>query len=254
MKDIEAQKIDALSKELKKRKDKAISSAKLAAKIYGILVIFVFGYTWFIFGKLQASVTPDSISAVVNNTLVSNIPAIREKMIDYSKEQGPVLAEKAVEAAHEAIPQVEDIIKKVIDEQVEILITEMKTEIFPQFVDILRKNADEINQHAEVLTDELAVQELAKIIAGELENEINYHINAFKTVHELRDQLDKLATKPSDGLTQKEAAERKVLVNWLYLVKNGESLQSLLTLLVQRFSYTMEHFAGGSAILELRSE
>lgn len=254
MKDIEAQKLDLLSKELKKRKDKAVSSAKLAAIVYGLLVIFVFGYTWVIFGKLQASVTPDSISAVVNNTLVSAIPTIREKMIVYSKQQGPVLADKAVQAAHEAIPQVEDIIKRVIDRQVEILLTEMKTEMFPQFVDILRKNADEINQHAEVLTDDVAVQELAKIIAEELQNEINYHINAFKTVHELRAQLDELAAKPAAKLTRKEAAEREILVNWLYLVKNGESFQSVLTLLVQRFSYALEHFAGGSAFLELSTE
>ncbi|GEM_PF-2703341 len=231
-------KVDHISKEMQEKKNKEVSTTKLYAIVYGVLVLFVFGYTTFIFTKLKEVTTPDSISAVVTNKIKDSLPDLNKAILDQTKKNAPVLAEKAVEAVHQVIPQVETVIKDVIDENGKRLVVQIKSELFPQFLKILRDNAKPVNE-ASAFTDENTAKELAKTLCKEIEDEINYNIICNDLCHQmdsLRAELEKIVSKPINQLTAKELAERRIIVKWIYLLKKGESLQSITATFVSRFS------------------
>ena len=241
-------KLDALTKEVEEKKKKAISNAKTNAIIYGVLVIFVFGYTSFIFAKIKELATPETIAMTVKEQIKKSLPKINDAIIEQTKKNAPILADKAVSAVHEVIPKIEDIIKEVIDEHAKVLVTELKTELFPKFSKIIKENAKDINDSAAALTDETTAQELAKIIVKELDQQIDYNNiigdEFYEKFNNLTKELDSIASKSPAELTLKEATERRIIVQWIYLIKKGESVQSVATALVQRCSFIWEDLIG----------
>ncbi len=248
-------KIEALIKQLDQRKEKAVSSARINAVVYGILVIFVFGYTTYIYHMIQKVATPDSISAMIRSQISSAIPDVHKKLMKYAEEQTPVMTEKIIQMAHDKIPEVEKKIQDTIDEQTTSFIKEIKKDLFPEFMDILKGHAKEIGENAKILTDEVAAQELVNTITKELDDKINYEIvgdEFFGKFHEVRKELDNLATKPLKDMTRKELAERNAIVNWYYLIHNGESLNSVLGSYVSNIGLTFQSIMDGTFFLESR--
>ncbi|HCE43616.1 MAG TPA: hypothetical protein DET40_08710 [Lentisphaeria bacterium] len=240
-------KVDHLAKITQEKKNKAINTTKLFAIVYGILVLFVFAYTSIIFAKIKEYTTPDAVSAIVKNRIKESLPDLNKGLLDMTKKNAPILAEKAVEAVQEAIPKVEDMIKEMIDQNAKLLIVQIKTELFPQFLKIIRENAKPISESADALTDENTAKEIAKVLAQEIEREIDYNVigdEFYKKLDAFRAELEKIVLKPANQLTAKEAAERRIIVNWIYLVKKGESVQSIMTSLVYRFSFIWEDLIG----------
>ncbi|MFZ2657512.1 MAG: hypothetical protein WAX69_21435 [Victivallales bacterium] len=240
-------KVDHLAKITQEKKNKMISTTKLYAIVYGILVLFVFAYTSIIFAKIKEYTTPDAVSAMGKNYVKSILPDANKYLLEQTKKNAPFIADKAVEAVHEAIPKVEDLIKDVIDQNAKQLIVQIKTELFPKFLKIIRENAKPISESADALTDENTAKEIAKILAQEIEREIDYNVigdEFYKKLDVFRIELEKIVQKPANQLTVKEAAERRIIVNWIHLVKKGESVQSILTTLVHRFSFVWEDLIG----------
>ncbi len=240
-------KVDHLSKVVQEKKNKALSTTKMYAIVYGVIVLFVFGYTSIIFAKLKEYSTPDNISALVKNKIKDSLPGLNQAIISQAKKNAPIIAERAVEAVNEAIPKIEDLVKTVIDDNAKRLILQIKGDMFPKFHKILKENAKAINDSADALTDENTANEIAKSLVKEIEREIDYNVigdDFYKKLDSFRAELEKIATKPADKLTMKEAAERRIIVNWIYLVKNGESLQSIASTVTSRCAFVWEDLIG----------
>ncbi len=240
-------KVDHLAKVIQEKKNKAMGTTKMYAIVYGIIVLFIFGYTSVIFAKLKEYSTPDNISALVKNKIKDSLPGLNHSLITQARKNAPIIAEKAVEAINEAIPKIEDVIKNVIDENAKKVILQIKGDIFPKFNKILRDNAKVINDSAEALTDENTAKEIAKALVKEIEREIDYNIigdEFYKKLESFRAELEAIAVKPANQLTMKEAAERKIIVNWLYLINNGVSLQNIASTLVSSCSFAWEDLLG----------
>ena len=240
-------KVEHLSRVMQEKKSKAVSTTKMYAIVYGVIVLFVFGYTSVIFAKLKEYSTPDNISALVKNKIKDSLPGLNRALVSQAKASAPIIAERAVAAVNEAIPRMEDIVKNIIDENARKIILQIKGDIFPKFNKILKDNAKAINDSADALTDENTAKEIAKNLVKEIEREIDYNIigdEFYKKLDSFRGELEKIATKPANKLTMKEAAERKIIVNWLYLIKNGESLQSITSTFMSRCSFVWEDLIG----------
>ena len=240
-------KVDHLSKVMQEKKNKAINTTKMYAIVYGVIVLFVFGYTWIIFAKLKEYSTPDNISALVKNKIKDSLPGLNQALVSQARKNAPIIAERAVEAVNEAIPRIEDLIKNVIDDNAKKIILQIKGDMFPKLHKILKENAKAINDSADALTDENTAKEIAKSLVKEIEREIDYNIigdDFYKKLDSFRAELEKIATKPANKLTMKEAAERKIIVNWLYLIKNGESLQSITSTFMSRCAFVWEDLIG----------
>jgi len=240
-------KVDHLSKVMQERKTSAISSTKLYAIIYGVIVLFVFGYTSIIFAKIKEYSTPDNISALVKNKIKDSLPGLNQTLISQAKKNAPIIAEKAVDAVNESIPKIETLVKNIIDQNAKHIILQIKGDMFPKFHKILKDNAKAINDSADALTDEKTAREIAKTLVKEIEREIDYNVvgdEFYKKLDSFRAELEKIATKPVSQLTMKEAAERKIIVNWIYLIKNGETLQSVTSTIVSRCAFIWEDLIG----------
>lgn len=240
-------KVDHLSKVIQEKKNKAVNTTKMYAIVYGVIVLFVFGYTSIILAKLKEYSTPDNISALVKNKIKDSLPGLNQALLSQAKKNAPAIAEKAVEAVNESIPKIEDLVKNVIDENAKRVILQIKGEMFPKFIKIMKENAKAINDSADALTDENTANEIAKTFVKEIEREIDYNIigdEFYRKFDSFRAELEKIAVKPADKLTMKEAAERRIIVNWLYLVKNGESLQSIASTITTRCAFVWEDLIG----------
>lgn len=240
-------KVDHLAKVIQEKKNKAIGTTKMYAIIYGVIVLFVFGYTSIIFAKIKEYSTPDNISALVKNKIKESLPNLNQTLVAQAKKNAPIIAERAVEAVNESIPKIEDLVKNIIDDNARKIILQIKGDMFPKFHKILKDNAKAINDSADALTDEKTAKEIAKTLVKEIEREIDYNIigdEFYKKLDSFRVELEKVATKPANQLTMKEAAERKIIVSWIYLIKNGESLQSVTTTILNRCSFVWEDLIG----------
>lgn len=246
-------KIEALEKQLSERKAKAISRARTTAIVYGILVIIVFTYTLYIYSVIRDMATPENVSSMITSQISAMIPDVHQKISKYVEDQTPVMTQKIIDMAHEQLPEVEKKIHAVIDEQTTMFIKELKKELMPEFLDVLKSHSKEIGENAKVLTDEVAAQELVKTIVKELEDKINYEIigdEFFGKFHEVRKELDILASKPVNEMTRKELAERNAIVNWYHMINSGESLNNILGCYVSSFGYTIQSLMDGTFFIE----
>ena len=248
MNPIEA-KIEALAKQLNQRNEKAASTTRMTAVVYGVLVIFVFGYTLFIAHAIEKQATPDSVSAFIRDRVSSVIPSLHKKILAVTEAQAPVITERALQTAHEYIPKIEDKIKQTIDDQVASFIKDIKRDLIPELMSVLDTHAKEMNEHAETLTDAVAAKALTDSIVKEIDDKINYEIvgdEFFGKFHEMRKSLDELATTPVSQMTRKQLAERNAIVHWLCIVKGGDSLNSLFSMFVRDIGFTFNSLMDGS--------
>ena len=239
-------KIDSLLKTAEERRDKTVIKGKTASFVYVLLAVFVVIYTSILFSWIKESVKADSLSAILKNVVsneMSKLPTLLDELVDKNAEN---IADNMVAAVYEQIPSLEKIAKDMIDEHSEALLSQIQTSLFPQFHDILRENAEAIKIAAEALSDEEATKELAKILVKKITEEIDYNHGIITSeaegkLEEIRKHLDDIAAKPLSELTLKEAAQRKIIVSWLYLMSKHESLGDFLKTLLNRTGYSWEH-------------
>ena len=246
MKDIE-NKIDSLTKKIEEMRDKSQSSTKIASIVYIVLVIFVFAYTSTIMSLVKEKATADSISAqlrlIIDRDLLTD--ANRQWVKDKCNEQSPVIAESLVQLAHnQIIPTIEIQLKQLIDTQVDSIIARLEKDVFPEVSKVVQEHAQDLRSHADDITDENIANELAKILANEFDREMGKFINdkLKYRINALRQELDKISSKPYSELTKKEAAERLMIVNWVFLMEHHESPRNLLGEMLKGINDTYQGF------------
>lgn len=246
-------KIDMLTKQLDEKKAKAISASRIAAIVYGVLVIFVFGYTMWLHNAIREQATSENISALLRGKVSDTIPLLHQKVIEFAEQQSPVIIEDMIMKVHDYAPQLENSAKETIDKYIDVLVNQTKEQIMPEFIDTLKAHSKEISEAARALSEENTAQELVKMLINEMDQKINYEVitdEFFGKFHELRSTLDKIADTPDSKLTRKELSEKNAIVNWMYLMKNGESLQSVLQMFIRDIAYTLESLKDGSLFID----
>jgi len=243
MKDMEKQ-LSALSEKIEKMQKHSLSSTKTTMIGYVIVVIFVFVYTSMLMLWIKKEVTADNLSAQMKIMIEGNIltDANREKMVNYCRDQAPLWADGMVQMTHDQlIPMMKLKIKSLIDNTTNNGIRILKKDLFPEIKKLIEENANEISKHKDI-TDPRIANEIAKILADESEREINAFINdkVKYRINHLRNQLDEMSEKPYNNLTRKEAAERRLLVNWVYLMEHDEAPSDMFGEFMKSINATYE--------------
>jgi len=246
MKNMET-KISNLTEKIEEMRKKSKSNTKIASIVYIVLVIFVFAYTSIIMSLVKKKATADSISAqlrlLIDESLLtkSNHQWIKDKC----KEQTPVVAEALVQMAHNRIiPTIETKIKRLIDRQTDSIITRLEEDIFPNLNNVVKAHAKELEVHANDITDKAIANELSVILTKELDREMGKFINDKLTdrIHAFRSELDKISSQPYSTLTKKEAAERLMIVNWVFLMEHHEAPENVIAEMLKDINSTYEGF------------
>ena len=238
------EKINALSGKIETMQKQATNSTKFTAIGYLLVILFVFGYTTYIMHWVKEEVTIDNIidlsKVMIERDLLSD-ENCKSWMVQ-CKTQAPVLAEYLVEMTHQqVIPLLKNKIKKGIDKSSDDIINKLKKDIFPGIKELVAENARELNKHKDI-TDQNIANELAKVVADECEREINIFINdkVKYRISLLRDELDKLSSKPYDQLSNEEKSKRLLIVNWIYLLEHDESPDDVLGEFLKSLNSTYE--------------
>lgn len=226
MKDMETE-FDVLSQKIEKMQKQASSSAKLTAAGYLLVVIFVFAYTIILMKWIKTEVTANNLSAqmkvMINDSVLTD--QNREKVVTYCRSQAPVWAEGLVQMTHDQlIPMMKTKVKSIIDNTTDSGIKVFKRDLFPEIKKLVKANAAELQKHKD-LTDPEIAKEIAKILADESEREMNVFINdkVKNRINDLRNRLDAMSSMPYDTMNKKQAAERRLIVNWVYLMEHDEA-------------------------------
>jgi len=226
MKDLESR-IESLGAKIEKMRKHDASSLKATVIGYLLVVIFVFVYTQSIMHWIKKEVSPNNLSAYTRQTIKKKFLTQEQcqSMVNYCRKQAPVWADKLVVMTHEqVIPRLKTKVKELIDKTADKGIIKLKKDVFPRVNDFLKVHAEKLKKHQDIADPEIA-KELAKILSDKCESELDKFINEkveFR-IALLKKDLHKMATKPYSKLTRKEAAERRLLVNWVYLMEHDES-------------------------------
>ncbi len=241
--DIEKQ-IDALSGKICELRRKTEKSARWASIIYVLLVVFVFVYTAVIMSLLKSKATPDNVSAkiriVIDRDLLTD--ANRQWVLSTCKKYAPDVAESLVRMTHEKIiPTMREHAKKLIDVQVDYIIEHFEKDVYPEVSRVVKEHAQALRKHSDIADEEVA-NELAKILASEFDREMGKYINdnLKKRIASLQGQFETIAAKPYDKLTLKEAAERRLIVNWVFLLEHHEAPEDILGGMLKEMNATYE--------------
>jgi hypothetical protein len=239
-------KVDTLAGQVDSIRSKTVSVTRITAVVYCVLVVFVIGYTSFIMGKINELVTPEIVSTHLRMTLEDQLPSLRADLVKASKDMSPQLADYLVNSSKAMIPSVEDKLKNIIDLQVNNLTTSIKSDIQPVLVTIIDDNAKEINFTADTLKDEAAANQLARALVDEIEIEIEKAIGGEfrKRIALLDADLDAIANKPLSMMTRREAAERKLIASWVFLLQHSKSEQNILSGVMENIASYFDYLKG----------
>jgi hypothetical protein len=246
MKDIETN-ISNLTEKIEEMRKKSHASTKIASIVYIVLVIFVFAYTSVIMSLVKKKATASNISAqlrlIIDRDLLTE--KNRQWVLDTCNEQSPVVAEALVEMTHnQIIPSIEVKLKHLIDTQIDSIIARLEKDVLPELTTVVKDHARDLKGHADDITDEAIAQELAKILTVEFDLEMEKFINdkLKHRIHVFREELDKISSKPYAQLTKKEAAERRLIVNWVFLMEHHESPSNVVGEMLKGINSTYQGF------------
>jgi hypothetical protein len=253
MRDLE-NKFKQLSQKIEKMQQQSLSSTKTTMVGYIIVIIFVFAYTSFLMQWIKKEVTADNLSAQMKIMVEGNIltDANREKMVTYCQNQAPVWADGLVQMTHDQlIPMMKLKVKSIVDNTTDNGISILKRDLFPEIKRLMEANANDLSKHKDI-TDPYIAKEIAKILADESEREMNTFINdkVKKRINNLREQLDKMSATPYSKLTRKEAAERRLIVNWVYLMEHDEAPSDMFGEFMKSINATYEGLMKNFTITE----
>ncbi|HOK03974.1 MAG TPA: hypothetical protein P5105_03625 [Victivallales bacterium] len=240
-------KLENLVKQANDQKNKVCASTKVLSIIYVLLALFVIVYTTFLSVQIRRAVKNDSVSAIIKNIVTDQLNNIPAMIDDFVNTQAEPLADTAIAAIYDQLPTIESTAKNLIKEHSSTLVSQIKSDLFPQFHAIIRENANEIKLAAEALSDEEATKELAKILVKRIAEEIDYShglivSEAQSKVDEINRHFVEILKKPESELTNKEASQRRLITRWLFLIDREQGLDKIFRTIINRTGYSWEYF------------
>jgi len=248
-------KCHSLEKTLRKEYEKAIIGVKVTALIYGLLAIFVFAYTSYVYVKIRELATPANVAALAGDYAKEKIPVLKQHLVAQVNANAADWANQLADYAHkELIPQLGDTAKQQLNNLADMLMQEIKTKHLPALKDYLKKNVDEALSHAEIVSDDKIAKAYAVLLVEELDGEVDKIMDnkIYQQIENLKNEVETLIHKPKAKLTKKEDAEKRVLMYWSYLANHkdmGESLfASKMQAVSDAFNYVAKTFFEAPAV------
>lgn len=216
--------LEALVGLVNEEKNKLQTSFKVSLVVYGILVLFVFGYTFFVMSKIRELATPKILATQVADMVETKVPKMTKLIQKNSDKYAEKTADQIVQNTHKIIPKVEDIAKKQIDNLADKVVKELNEKFLPVLKKHITDNTDKILKQSDVVTDKELAKALAIILKKHLENETDkiLHNNVSDSIASLKERVESVCSTPTSSLTKKNAAIKKVIINWMFLVEKGD--------------------------------
>jgi hypothetical protein len=219
------ERIEKLEQLVKAENTRLSRSVIINSVVYVLLVVFVFGYTTFTISFIKEAASPKTVAVMVTEKVKAQIPSVKKYIKEKADKQSPEIADQVVKYIHGLIPQMEEAAKTQIDVLTDALIERIKNEYMPKLIDHFKATLDKAQANSDVVKDKDVAKHLSNLLVDELDGELSNIINneLMNKIDYLKQEVYKLASKPKAELTNREYAEKKFLLTWIYLVKNGDT-------------------------------
>lgn len=255
MNDLLIARIAALEAWSEKQERRARRSFFWSAVVYGLLVLFVLGYTLIIVPILKELTTPTALGEQAYAWLQTEVPAQRRALVSYCMDSSPAWSQSGVELVKSAVPALEGHIKAVLDTYSTKLADGLKSDLGPALTKAVTARTPELKAKYEELKKTDKGLEVPGTLAALLSQEMDKYLTTDFVIatEKLQTQLQDLATRPESQLTRREEAQRRALSAWTVLSEEGEMGQGFLDelmgkanqLFVRYFSKEERTDAGG---------
>ena len=212
-------KIEELTASMEQRSIRYRRSMILTGIIYAVLVIFVFGYTSFIYRQIAQLSTPENLSQFLVNSVRAQFPSVREGAKNQMQPVASAIAREVVAGGLGMIPNAGAYARGVIDEQVDAVLDSFDEKDMPVIENVLDQALSEVLARNGAKDPETLSSELTKSVSSKVSEELDKIINGdfYVTVGSLRTKMDKLRNKDTMTLTSRDFAERQFIFCWLRL-------------------------------------
>jgi hypothetical protein len=197
---------------------------------YGLLVVFVAGYTLVIVPILKEFTTPSALGEQAHAWLLTELPAQRGALVGYCLDNSPVWAQSGVELVKSAVPAVEDRVTAALDVYSGKLADTVKVKLGPALTEAVTARTPELKSRYEELKQANRGQEIPGTLAALLGEEMDRYLTDefVLAADQLQSQLELLANRPESQLSRREEAQRRALSAWTVLSERGELGEGVL--------------------------
>ncbi|MEA2013661.1 MAG: hypothetical protein U9O87_11405 [Verrucomicrobiota bacterium] len=237
--------LEALKNEVTGQQQTLQRSVTINWLIYGILVLFVAIYTTVVMNKISKMATPENLSALVVSRIESALPQQREALTEQIKKQIPEGINFLIKQSHDAVPALEEQVKKAIEGLTDNIAATVTEEMLPEFTAVLADQAPIISKKLKGLKGGEKDEHLvADVLLLTLQENLDDFMN-----EKMADAIDKLTAdikqmaKPKATLTRQQSAEKRVLLYWTFLTRTKKLPESSLSgKVVEKFINLKDNF------------
>lgn len=212
-------KIEELTISVEQRSQRYRRGMILTGVIYAVLVVFVFGYTSYIYRQITELTTPENLSQFVVNSIRAQFPTVREGAKKQMQPAAAAIAREVVSGGLGMIPNAGAYARATIDEQVDSILDDFEKKDMPIIEAALDQALTEVLAGEGPKDPEALAQAISKRVSAKIGEELDKIVNAefYSSVGNLQSDLDKLRTKDPKTLTSRDFAERQFIFCWLRL-------------------------------------
>jgi len=220
--------IEELSKEIAAARTKVDTALRYTVIFYLVVIVGITAYTLYLSTQIQKQATPQTVAALIGNAVRDKMPQIQQQLVQQAKTQAPIMATKTIDLGQRMLPQAEMLIKTKIDAGISSIVDHTINTSLPILTERIKANFDEISKNKKLITDKKTAEAIADLLSTQVALELDKVINMsfYNELDKLQKDLDSIAQKSATKLTQRELAEKRVIIYWLYLIEKAEPGQS----------------------------
>jgi hypothetical protein len=223
-------KIEALQEEVKQETCRNAAAARRTLLVYAALVVFVAAYSLFLTTTIRRDATPNALSIVFLEKVRDSLPQLLDGVEEKMEANATNLAEKTVKSIYHIIPQVTEMAKVQCDLLIEAQLNEIEATYMPKIRRKIKVSMEKIIANKDLGKDKDLAKALTMEVVNELDREVGEILGKefFNRLDELTANVKALRVKKVSTMTNREYAERKMIVYWLFMTDHGRTGNSVM--------------------------
>ena len=248
-----AKKVIALQEAVKKEAEKDAAAARRMLLVYAALVVFVAGYSLFLTTTIRREATPHALAILFLEQARESLPKMFDGVDTKMEKNAQVMATKTVQSIYHVIPQVTEMAKVQCDLMIDQQLDNIEATYMPKVKEHIKASMEGVIAHRDIGKNKDLAKALTVQVVEELDREAGVILSRefYSKIDDLTAEIKKLRVSKVSSLTNRQYAERMMIINWLYLTNHGRNgsgvMASLLSSTTEAFLdfYKLEKLKGG---------
>ena len=227
------QKIDRLAESMATQTNQVLKSARIILSVGIVLAIVVAVYLGVLFNAYVDMIEPEALAETASGVALGALPTMQETLETSLRDAAPGMVKQAKDTLIENIPKIREALEDKMDVVADGMIDKLDEALDPMVDEVLKGSKEDIEEMLKDLDDEeMAIQlgmklkdELAKQFAEQVDTDLDEFLVAMEAIEK---KLVLLHTKKE--LSPEEAFEKELITTWAIFLSQSmkESLEKPL--------------------------